>query len=132
MNEWGNGTVPNPFSWNSNANILWVDQPVGVGFSYGDKEDYIDDEDGVGEDLYQFLQAFLQGNPDLQGRPFYIFGESYGGHYAPAAGFRVFEGNQRPARGDVHINLQGIGIGNGLTDPSVQYKYYGTMAFNNR
>jgi len=30
---------------------------TGVGFSYGDKRDYIDDEDGVGEDLYQFLQV---------------------------------------------------------------------------
>ena len=30
VNEAGDGTVPNPFSWNSNANILWVDQPVGA------------------------------------------------------------------------------------------------------
>lgn len=52
---------------------------TGVGFSYGDPSDYIDDEEGVGDDLYQFLQAFFKGNPGLQGRPFYIFGESYGG-----------------------------------------------------
>ena len=50
-----------------------------MGFSYGDPSDYIDDEEAVGDDLYQFLQAFFKGNPDLQGRPFYIFGESYGG-----------------------------------------------------
>ncbi|GAB5036980.1 serine carboxypeptidase [Nannochloropsis oceanica] len=131
VNEFGNGTLPNPYSWNSNANILWIDQPVGVGFSYGEKEDYIDGEDGVGEYLYQFLQAFYEANEKYQERPFFIFGESYGGHYAPAAGYRVWQGNQAPAEGDVHINLQGIGIGNGLTDPEIQYAYYPQMSFNN-
>lgn len=39
---------------------------TGVGFSYGDKRDYIDDEDGVGENLYQFLQVrFLPFSPFL-------------------------------------------------------------------
>lgn len=54
---------------------------------------------------------------------------SYGGHYAPAAGYRVFMGNKSPAPGDVHINLKGIGVGNGLTDPEIQYQYYGAFLF---
>lgn len=49
----------------------------------------------MGEDFYQFLQAFFHANPKFQKHPFYIFGESYGGHYAPAAGYRVFRGNQK-------------------------------------
>ena len=51
--------VENPYSWNSNANIMWIDQPTGVGYSYGDKSDYDSNEEEVGEDLYHFLQAFL-------------------------------------------------------------------------
>ncbi len=44
----------NPYSWNSYANIMYVDQPVGTGFSYADHySDYVTDETGVAEDMYQ-------------------------------------------------------------------------------
>lgn len=120
----------NPASWNERANIMWIDQPVGVGFSYGDKSEYDTDEKQVGDDMYQFLQAFFQARPEYQTQPFFVFGESYAGHYVPAIAHRVFEGNKRQD-GPVHINLEGFGIGNGLTDPQVQYKYYPDMAYNN-
>lgn len=42
------------------------------------------------------------------------------GHFAPAAASRIFEGNKAKDGGPV-INLQGIGIGNGITDPETQY-----------
>jgi cathepsin A (carboxypeptidase C) len=57
VNADGTSTIPNPFSWNSNANIMWVDQPAGVGFSYGDKSDYDSNEAEVADDLYHFLQV---------------------------------------------------------------------------
>lgn len=120
----------NPFSWNERANIMWIDQPVGVGFSYGDKSEYDTDEKQVGDDMYQFLQAFFQAHPEYTQQPFYVFGESYGGHYVPAIAHRVFTGNKNKD-GPVRINLQGFGLGNGLTDPQVQYKYYPDMAYNN-
>lgn len=119
----------NPFSWNERANIMWVDQPVGVGFSYGDKSEYDTSEKEVGDDMFQFLQEFFAAHPEYQKQEFYVFGESYGGHYVPAIAHRVFTGNQN--KGGLHINLQGFGIGNGLTNPQVQYKYYPEMAYNN-
>ncbi|TMW58665.1 hypothetical protein Poli38472_010224 [Pythium oligandrum] len=119
----------NPFSWNERANIMWIDQPVGVGFSYGDKSEYDSSEKEVGDDMFHFLQSFFKAHPEYQKQDFYVFGESYGGHYVPAVAHRVFEGNNN--KEGLHINLQGFGIGNGLTNPQVQYKYYPDMAYNN-
>lgn len=120
VNAAGTGTVRNPYSWNNQANMIWADQPAGTGFSTGDE---VTNEAGVSTDLYNFLQAFFAAHPQLVQNPFYIFGESYGGHFVPAAAYAVYTGNQNPASGDVVINLQGIGIGNGTLShtPSSQF-----------
>merc|ERR1711862_829489 len=55
-------------------------------------------------------------------------GESYGGHYAPAVAHKVWTKNKTS---DIKINLAGLAIGNGLTNPYEQYKYYPEMAVNN-
>eukprot|EP01052_Picozoa_sp_SAG31_P082615 SAG31_NODE_42672_length_270_cov_0.906433_1_plen_55_part_10 len=31
----GSSTSFNPYSWNANASLLYIDQPAGTGFSYG-------------------------------------------------------------------------------------------------
>jgi hypothetical protein len=105
-------TTINPYSWNSNASMIFIDQPAGVGFSYGDGGDEVHDEAGVAEDMFNFLHTFSDANGKvLETNPFFIFGESYGGHYAPATAGRV----------GTTLNLVGVGVGNGLTDPEVQY-----------
>jgi cathepsin A (carboxypeptidase C) len=106
-----------------------LDQPAGVGFSYGQETDT--NEQMISEDAYYFLQAFFQKFPEYSTNPLYIVGESYGGHYAPAIAHRVWRGNQKKAQGTIQLNLSGIAIGNGLTDPEEQYKWYAEMAFNN-
>ena len=70
--------VYNPYAWNSNATVVWLDQPAGVGFSYGAETDK--NEADVAVDAYAFLQAFFKAHPALAGRPFFVAGESYGGH----------------------------------------------------
>lgn len=120
VNEEGTDTVLNPYSWTTKANVMWVDQPPGTGFSKG-TWDY--GEDGVAEDMYQFLQAFFKAKPEYN-KKFFVTGESFAGHYIPAITHRIFSGNSQLQEGDVKIELQGMGIGNGLTDPSEQYKWY--------
>ena len=122
-------TVPNPYSWNTHAHILYLDQPAGVGFSYGTINDR--NEEMIAEDAYYFLQAFLKTYPEYQQNPLFIVGESYGGHYAPAIGERVVQGNAQSLENTVRLNLHGVGVGNGLTDPGVQYDYYADMAYHN-
>jgi len=124
--------VNNPYSWTTKANVLWIDQPTGVGFSYGDSGDYDHDELGVRNDMYHFLAEFIAAHPEYAAAPFYVFGESYGGHYAPNVAYAVLEGNKDVANADLpKINLKGLAVGNGLTDPELQYPWYPQMAYNN-
>lgn len=119
----GETTSLNPFSWTTRANVMWVDQPPGTGFSKGS---YDHDEDGVAEDMYQFLQVFFQALPQYS-KSFWVTGESYAGHYVPAVTSRIVSGNRDLAPGDVEIPLKGLAVGNGLTDPVEQYKWYPDM-----
>ena len=123
VNKDGESTRLNPHSWTSNANMLWIDQPPGTGFSEGDADS---GEKEVAEDMLGFLVALVEAFPQYN-KDFYIFGESYAGHYIPAIASRVHAYNKQA--GGAVIDLKGIGIGNGLTAPSEQYKWYPEMAF---
>ena len=109
----------NPYSWNSNANLLFIDQPVGTGFSHAkNPTHYARNEEMVAENFYRFLIKFFATYPNLKGRDLYITGESYAGHYIPAiADFVV----KHP---DENIILKGVAIGNGWVDPYAQYPAY--------
>ncbi|KAG5507580.1 hypothetical protein JKF63_06529 [Porcisia hertigi] len=131
MNETSGELYYNEYGWNDEAYLLFVDQPAGVGYSYSDKINWAHNESEVAEDMYNFLQGFArrETSPSITGaNDFYIIGESYGGHYVPAVGYRVLVGNQR---GDgPRINLKGIAVGNGLTDPYTQAPYFAETAYN--
>ncbi|KAF8576822.1 alpha/beta-hydrolase [Ramaria rubella] len=75
--------VENPFGWNQLADTIWIDQPVGTGFSTADSQGYIFSEDQMGEDFFGFLTNLVQVFPSLAKRPLYLTGESYSGTYIP-------------------------------------------------
>jgi cathepsin A (carboxypeptidase C) len=108
--------------------MIWLDQPAGVGFSWGTLDDK--NEADAARDAYDFLQAFFKAHAELQARPFFIVGESYGGHYSPALSYLVSQNNANLPPGAVKINLQGLGVGNGLTVPLAQYPKYAQLAYN--
>lgn len=127
----GETTTINPHSWTEAAHVLWLDQPAGVGFSYGTETDT--NEKMVSEDAYYFLQAFFQTYPEYQESPLFIVGESYAGHYVPAISHRICRGNNEleAYKKNIKLNYAGLAIGNGLTDPIMQYPAYPEMVFNN-
>ncbi|CAK8576180.1 unnamed protein product [Lathyrus sativus] len=117
------------YGWDKASNILFVDQPIGTGFSYtSDDSDIPHDESGVSNDLYDFLQQFFSDHPEFVRNDFYITGESYAGHYVPALASRIHRGNIDNE--GVIINLKGFAIGNGMTNPIIQYSAYTQYAFD--
>ncbi|KAJ8521696.1 hypothetical protein ONZ45_g1633 [Pleurotus djamor] len=117
----------NPLSWNNHANVLYIDQPIGVGFSYGTMT--VGTSQQAAEDVWKFLQIFFKDEKfsKLLERPLAIWTESYGGHYGPAFAAHILDQNDAIAKGAIdalHINLKALAIGNGLTDPLIQYQGY--------
>lgn len=126
--ELGPATIPNPdykpvnnpYSWNANANVIFIDQPVNTGYSYGGNR--TKSSPAAAKDIYALLTLFFSEFPEYAKQDFFVTGESYAGHYIPAIGHEILSHKDR------NINLKGLAIGNGLTDPLVQYDYYRPMA----
>ncbi|CAM0907132.1 unnamed protein product [Alopecurus aequalis] len=94
----------NPYSWNHVANVLFLESPAGVGYSYSNTTaDYSSSGDNrTAEDTYVFLANWMERFPEYKGRDFYITGESYAGHYVPQLAHAILR-HASPA-----INLKGI------------------------
>ncbi|KAJ7655893.1 serine carboxypeptidase [Mycena rosella] len=124
----------NPFSWNTNANVLFIDQPIGVGFSHGTES--VGTSAAAAADVWSFLQIFLKDSrfSNLAANDLAIWTESYGGHYGPTFAAYFLSQNTAIAAGTVsglHLNLKTLGLGDGLTDPISQYPGYITYAGSN-
>lgn len=120
----------NPAPWTRDFSVLFIEQPIGVGFS------------GVGErrrpafssaaavDLVSALDAFFSAHPKLAARPLILAGESYAGRYLPETAdlaLRLQDGPVpgRPVdgalpKGPLSFRIRGVAIGNGLVDPESQ------------
>ncbi|KAJ7259665.1 serine carboxypeptidase [Mycena rebaudengoi] len=113
----GNGTSFHPESWNTNANIFFVDQPIGVGFSYADYGETVGTTEDAAKDIAAFVFVFFEHFSKFKGRPFHMTGESYGGRYVPVFAAEVYDQNARLLEaGYTPINLTSVMIGNGITD----------------
>ncbi|KAL0092456.1 Alpha/Beta hydrolase protein [Phycomyces blakesleeanus] len=123
VSPFGNETFVNPYSWNTLANVIFLDQPVNVGYSYGKSK--IRSTKEAARDVYAFLQLFLSEFTEYAENPFHISGESYAGHYLPAIATEIIENNKDAGKhGRVPIKFDSMLIGNGWTNPRTQFKYY--------
>ncbi|XP_064410934.1 probable serine carboxypeptidase CPVL isoform X2 [Latimeria chalumnae] len=68
------------FPWTSKYSMLYIDNPVGTGFSFTDEKGYARNEDDVGRDLYSALIQFFQIFYEYQKNDFYATGEMLGGY----------------------------------------------------
>ncbi|RMZ76790.1 hypothetical protein DV737_g4658, partial [Chaetothyriales sp. CBS 132003] len=113
--------VHNPYSWNANASVIFLDQPVNVGYSYS-RSSSVSNTVAAGKDVYALLTLFFEQFPEYAHQDFHIAGESYAGHYIPVFASEILSHKKR------NINLKSVLIGNGLTDGYTQYEYYRPMA----
>ncbi|KAJ7135480.1 peptidase S10 serine carboxypeptidase [Mycena crocata] len=121
-NASSNGTTWNPYSWNAEANIFFLDQPVGVGFSYADYGETISTTEDASKNVYAFISIFFETFSQFKGRALHLSGESYGGRYLPVFASEIYDQNQLAiAEGRPTLNLQSVIIGNGITDISTLY-----------
>ncbi|GLB45331.1 putative peptidase S10 family protein [Lyophyllum shimeji] len=128
------GVTLNPYSWNNEVNMLYIDQPVGVGFSHGDLN--VGTSQQAAADVWKFMQIFFSDSrfAKYQKNKLAIWTESYGGHYGPTFAAYFLAQNAAIAAGTVqglNLNLQVLGVGDGLTDPLAQYPGYIIYAGSN-
>nr|XP_048322294.1 serine carboxypeptidase-like 33 [Ziziphus jujuba var. spinosa] len=119
----GTGLQFNEFAWNTEANLLFVESPTGVGFSYSNtSSDFTKFEDTISsENAYIFLVNWLKRFPQFKTRDFFIAGESYAGHYVPQLAELVYDRNKDTTKYPL-INLKGFIVGNPETDDYYDYK----------
>ncbi|MCJ1369448.1 hypothetical protein MMC20_000659 [Loxospora ochrophaea] len=100
--------IPNPYSWTKLANVLYIDQPVGTGYSTGSSQ--ATDNNQVVQEFYAWLKSFYNVFPSLKTNNTYLMGESYAGIYIPYFAQAIVQ-NQSV----LPINLKSITIGDGTT-----------------
>merc|ERR1719295_385427 len=103
-------------SWIRYFHMLFVDNPIGTGFSFCNDGQYVVNEDQMGEQFVAMLAGFYECHPDPRSNPLYVTGESYAGRYIPFIAKHIIE-----AHNNVDIPLAGLAIGNGIYDPYIQF-----------
>ncbi|XP_074318420.1 serine carboxypeptidase-like 45 [Silene latifolia] len=122
-----NGLVVNEYSWNKEANMLYLETPVGVGFSYSSNKSFyksVNDEITAKDNLV-FLQKWLTKFFEYKKSDLFITGESYAeskndetGHYVPQLAELILKTN-------LQTNLKGIALGNPLLEFNTDFNSRG-------
>jgi cathepsin A (carboxypeptidase C) len=106
--------IKNEYAFNNFADALFLDNPLGTGFSNAPKDRIPKFSLDVAADLYTFFLGFLEKHSEYKGRPLYLSGHSYAGHYYSAT-IPYFLAKQNP-----DIKMKGLILGNPSIDKGVQ------------
>ncbi|KAH1048995.1 hypothetical protein GLYMA_08G008700v4 [Glycine max] len=121
----GEVLIKNEYSWNRETNMLYLETPVGVGFSYakgGSSYDTVNDETTVllisqARDNLVFLQRWFNKFPHYRHTDLFLAGESYAGHYVPQLAKLMIEINKK----EKMFNLKGIALGNPVLEYATDF-----------
>ena len=116
----------NPYAWNQQAHVVFVDQPRYVGYSTGTGRKVTSSVD-AGKDFVQFLIGWRRAFPEHAKRDIILASESYGGHYVPAWANAVLDYNAAAPPAEA-LPLAALMIGNGIVNSTVQSGSFGAYA----
>lgn len=121
VNDDGQTLIYNPYSWNKIANMIFLESPAGVGYSYSDDGNYFTDDDQTAQDNYAAVQNFFVKFPEYLPNPLFLTGESYAGMYVPMLAYLIVNGTNS-------LNFQAFAVGNGYHDE--RFNYNSEILFN--
>jgi carboxypeptidase C (cathepsin A) len=107
--------LPRADSWNKVGDYMIIDQPAGVGYSYGEGS-YQSEEEAM-DQLTFAVSAFFEQHPEFANKPLYLAGESYAGKYIPQLAVRLLR-QKKP----FIPKLEGLFIGDPWVNPRLQQK----------
>ncbi|KAG9308308.1 Alpha/Beta hydrolase protein [Chiua virens] len=123
VNADGNSTYLNPYSWNNVSNMIYIDQPIGTGFSYG--TDTVNSTEAAAPFVWKAFQVLFESQAfsKYASREFIFATESYGGHYGPSFITYFNEQNALISSGTIQgepVVVSALMINNGWYDPLIQ------------
>lgn len=109
------GTIPalqlNPYSWTKVANIIFLDQPAGTGFSYAKNPEAYKCSDTLSASrTYDFLKKWLINHPKYLNNPLYIAGGSYSGITVPLVVQQVYNGIEAGSEPPLNLKVVCSGL----------------------
>ncbi|KAH8377920.1 hypothetical protein KR093_007954, partial [Drosophila rubida] len=106
---------PRAHNWVQHMNVLFIDSPVGTGYSYVEPlGEFAKTNKQIALDLVTLMTHFLRSHPAFQRVPLHIFSESYGGKMAPEFALELHLARQR---GELQCQLESVVVGNPWTSP---------------
>ncbi|PON76311.1 Serine carboxypeptidase-like [Parasponia andersonii] len=109
----GRGLRKNSMSWNRASNLLFIESPAGVGWSYSNTtSDYNTGDAATANDMREFFLKWYEKFPSFRSRDLFLTGESYAGHYIPQLAIVLLDYNEHST--GFKFNIKGVAIGNPL------------------
>ena len=90
LNDAFGSLIYNKWGWNQKANVIYIESPAQVGFSYMDGKPPTWNDDLVAKQNAKAIREWFEVWKEYQGRDTYISGESYGGIYVPTVFYEYF------------------------------------------
>lgn len=114
-------------SWDEFANVVFVDNPVGTGYSYVNTDSYLSELNEMADQMIVFLEKYFELFPGESWNDLYIAGESYAGQHIPYIAQAILDRNSK--KPNDKWNLEGLLIGNGWISAPEQGPAYLEMAY---
>ena len=103
-------------TWTKVANMLFIESPCAVGWSYCNSVNSADDNTTATDNLYA-VRSFFDKYPQYKENDFYVAGESYAGVYVPYLAYAIHNYNlDVNTTYDRKINMVGWIVGNAVTN----------------